>query len=563
MSYFWMGDGTHKVPFSMHRRHREEVARKIREEHPAVKGTRTFLLMKGGGEQSLYDTDTTWDFRQEANFQYLFGAKEPGLWGGIDIDSGKGYLFIPKLDEIYATWLGPIRTKEHFKNYYEVEDVLYLDSEELKAFMHKHTRGIVTPIGTNLDSGSRSFNEHSKATFMKENSLSPLTTASEHFSSIVWTVLNESRAVKDADEIRILEFACKVSAQAHIAVMKKVYQTHTNEVLCAPSTSPTHRPWPAMQMVKSKEYLSEAEFKYQSFLRGCARVGYTCICPSGENNAVLHYGHAAEPNMEDVQSGEMKLHDMGAEYHCYTSDITVSFPVTGKFTDAQRRIYSAVWSAVQAVERRLRPGVRYGDMHKLAQRTLLHSLKGFVFLETADVEEMMKYDLAGFFMPHGLGHMLGLAVHDVGGYVPGESRKNYPDIKQNLRLNRELKENMVLTVEPGFYFIPHCIRQVFQDEGKKKFMKMSEATLLQQMTKEVGGVRIEDNVQITKTGCRVLHTTPREIEEIEGVMQGKFEWDFEVECLREYNGAAGGGSPMANGGDHGGTPSKKQKTSSA
>eukprot|EP00392_Amoebophrya_sp_AT5.2_P010852 g10919.t1 len=630
-----MGPGTHKIPFAMHRRHRQQVAESIRQmagrDDAKVKwldvgpelafDTPTLFdkaaglaIFKGGGEQSLYDTDTTWDFRQEANFQYLFGCKEPGLYGALELATGKGYLFIPKLDEVYATWLGPIRGADWFKQYYEVDDVFYLGSEEAKAFLAKNPLRFAD--GTNLDSGAASWNSEATVRELATekcgvkidwNEMDQIIEGRE-INKYVWDALVECRARKSADEIKIMEFVCRVSAEAHIRVMKKVYEHH--QIAAAAASSPeknvgksTPEKSPKAQPIVTKihpglcgtgaarmpsggsklvnrffvgkEYLCEAEFKYSSFLRGCSRVGYSCICPSGERSAILHYGHSAEPNMDDVFSDEMKLHDMGAEYHCYTADVTCTFPVSGKFSEAGKRVYEAVWASVVAVEESLKPGVRYGDMHRLAQRTILEQLKGFIFKESASVDDMMAADLMGYFMPHGLGHMLGLAVHDVGGYEIGETKADYAkpphNIKQNLRLNRVLKPNMVLTVEPGFYFIPHCVKQVFAEPGLSKFLKMSQEELLTRMTREVGGVRIEDNVVITECGCRVMNSLPRTVEEIEGVMTGKFEWDFEVECLREYGGdsaAAGGASskkrPAASGGAGGSpkgnsVPAKKMK----
>merc|ERR1712194_154488 len=247
-----------------------------------------------------------------------------------------------------------------------------------------------------------------------------------------------------------------------------------------------------------------------------------------------HYGHSAEPNGEDAPRGCMRLLDMGAEYHGYTADVTCSYPASGEFSVAQKRVYSAVWSAVLAVEKQLKPGVRYGDMHRLAQRTILTQLKGFLFKEDACVDAMMKAEVCGLIMPHGLGHMLGLAVHDVGGYVPGESRKNY-DISENLRCNRVLEESMVITVEPGCYFVPHCLNKLCDPAGETaKFLCVDKGRLFH-LAQEVGGIRIEDDVVITRNGCRVLNNVPREIEEIEEVCRGDYEWDLDTIIPREYS----------------------------
>lgn len=286
-----------------------------------------------------------------------------------------------------------------------------------------------------------------------------------------------------------------------------------------------------MRAVKSgqREHLSEATFKFQAALRGCFRVGYNCICGSGRRNAILHYGHPAEPNSELVAPESLRLHDMGAEYHGYSADVTCTFPVSGRFTEHQRVVYEAVWEAVLAVERRIRPGVSYKAMHRLAQRTLLERMSA-AGLFKGSVDDMMKVGLMFHFMPHGLGHQLGLDVHDVGGYAPGEFRKDDASVKENLRLGRELKEGMVITVEPGFYFIDYLIEEALADSSKACFINEE---LLHELWREVGGIRIEDDVVITSQGCRVLTLVPRTVEEIEAVMAGG-QWQVSQACCRSY-----------------------------
>jgi len=319
----------------------------------------------------------------------------------------------------------------------------------------------------------------------------------------LWDTLNECRVIKDEEEIKVLQYTNDVSSDAHVAVMRGVKPN-------------------------SPEYISEATFRHYSFLRGCSRVGYTCIAPSGKRCAVLHYGHAAFPNQEEVLPGEMKLHDMGAEYSCYTADITCSFPVDGKFTAPQREVYEAVWATVLTVEQRMKPGVPYWEMHQLAEKTLLTQMVA-AGLFVGKVEDMQAAQLMTHFMPHGLGHCLGLDVHDVGGYAPGEGRKTYPHIKQNLRCGRKLMENMVITVEPGFYFIDYLIRNALADSDLSKFINQDKLAEM----RPVGGVRIEDNVVITAQGCRILTRVPRTVQEIEAVMAGG-KWEARDQPIREY-----------------------------
>lgn len=136
-------------------------------------------------------------------------------------------------------------------------------------------------------------------------------------------------------------------------------------------------------------------------------MSYTCICGSGENGSILHYGHAAAPNDKTVHDGDMLLFDMGANYFGYCADITCSFPANGKFTEDQRFIYNAVLAACLAVHDNARPGVNWVDMHKLANRVLLTKLKEGGLLQ-GDVDKMMEAGINGVFQPHGLGHLIGM-----------------------------------------------------------------------------------------------------------------------------------------------------------
>tara|TARA_B100000795_G_scaffold161983_1_gene121717 strand:+ start:61 stop:1152 length:1092 start_codon:yes stop_codon:yes gene_type:complete len=194
---------------------------------------------------------------------------------------------------------------------------------------------------------------------------------------------------------------------------------------------------------------------------------YTCICACGPNPAILHYGHAGKPNSRQLGAGDLALLDMGAEYHCYASDITCSFPIVdaakgggGGFTAAQRLVYEAVLDAQRAVLGALRPGASYADLHELAEAAILRALLAGGVLsraghdsDEAAVEAMMAAGLGAVFMPHGLGHLIGLDTHDVGGYLPGTPERSTRPGLSKLRTSRLVEAGMVLTVEPGCYFI--------------------------------------------------------------------------------------------------------------
>lgn len=263
------------------------------------------------------------------------------------------------------------------------------------------------------------------------------------------------------------------------------------------------------------EYQLEAEFRYHAhFHGGCRNVGYTCICASGDNGAVLHYGHAGLPNNKQVQKDDMLLLDMGAEYHCYSADVTRSFPASGKFSAQQRIIYEAVLAAQQAVIDAAKPGVAWKDMHELAYKVILQRMQAAgLVAKGADLQQALDADIAALFMPHGLGHLLGIDTHDVGGFLQGQTRLARPGFR-SLRCYRTLEAGMFITVEPGIYFNSLMFEAAFADPAKSKFLVKEEI----EKYYGFGGVRIEDDIAITATGCENYTVAPRQIDEIEAIL---------------------------------------------
>jgi len=271
-----------------------------------------------------------------------------------------------------------------------------------------------------------------------------------------------------------------------------------------------------------REYQLESLFRHHCYYHGgCRHMSYTCICGAGINSATLHYGHAGAPNDKEIKDGDICLFDMGAEYHCYGSDITCSYPANGKFTPAQKDIYEAVLCALNRVLDQLRPGVSWLEMHQEAERGFLSVLKerGYV---RGDLEEMMTHRIGALFQPHGLGHLLGLDTHDVGGYNEGPSRSDKAGLK-SLRTARDLQENMVLTVEPGVYFIRALLDPALNDETKSAFLVKEKIEPMM----DFGGIRLEDDIVITADGHENFTRTPRKVADIEAVMAGA-SWDFDT-----------------------------------
>eukprot|EP01130_Rhizamoeba_saxonica_P008104 TRINITY_DN3276_c0_g1_i1.p1 TRINITY_DN3276_c0_g1~~TRINITY_DN3276_c0_g1_i1.p1 ORF type:complete len:481 (-),score=111.42 TRINITY_DN3276_c0_g1_i1:45-1487(-) len=473
MSTFQIGD-SYPVPMKMHEENRSKILGYF--EQDAIPNSA--IVINGGEQQTRYSTDHEPLFRQEEFFQYLFGVKEPDCFGAILVNSAESILFVPRHPDFYATWLGPIHPTDVIKEQYEVDHCYYTDeiAETLKKF---GVNNLYLLQGVNTDSHTT----HEPAKFEGIEDF-------EQNLTDLYDRLVECRVCKSGKEIDLMRFVCRLSAEAHCEVMKR----------CKPGMF---------------EYQLEAIFKHYAFEHGgCRNVGYTCICGSGPHAAYLHYGHAAEPNNKQIEEGDVCLLDMGAEYHCYGADITRTYPMSGVWTDDQKEVYTIVLRSADAVMNAIKPGVNYKDMHMLSERVMLEGMVEFGFL-VGDVQEMMDAHLASIFMPHGLGHLLGLCTHDVGGYPPGVERSERPGLR-SLRLGRDLKEGMVLTIEPGLYFNLFTLPPAFDDPKLSKFLVKEKLDKFM----DFGGVRIEDNVVVTSNGCENLSGfAPRTIEEIEQFMK--------------------------------------------
>jgi Xaa-Pro dipeptidase len=305
----------------------------------------------------------------------------------------------------------------------------------------------------------------------------------------LYPAISECRVFKTDLELEVIRYTNRVSSEAHKEVMRKIR--------------------PGM-----KEYQLESIFHhYCYYMAGARFMSYTCICGSGENGAVLHYGHAGAPNNKTVHDQDMALFDMGCEYYCYASDITCSYPVSGKFSDQQKIVYNAVLKASRAVMEAVKPGVSWVDMHLLADRVQLSELKAHGLLK-GDIELMMEKRLGATFMPHGLGHFMGCDTHDVGGYLEHCPPRPQEAGLRSLRTARTLEANMVLTIEPGVYFIDALLDKALQDPDLSQFL-VPEVI---EKYRNFGGVRIEDDIRITDSGMELLTEVPRTVEEIEQLM---------------------------------------------
>ena len=269
-------------------------------------------------------------------------------------------------------------------------------------------------------------------------------------------LLHEMRLIKSAAEIKAMRRAASITVQAHRRAMR----------LCRPGLH---------------EYQIEAELLHQFVSEGCRSPAYSSIVAAGGNGCILHY----TANSARMRSGELLLVDAGAEYQSYAADVTTTFPVSGRFRPAQRALYNVVLAAQREAIATIAPGRHWNEPHEAAVRAITEGLVELGLLRGRVATLIRKESYKRFFM-HRTGHWLGMDVHDVGEYQVGENW-------------RMLEPGMVMTVEPGVY-IPAGSRGV-----DRKWWNI--------------GIRIEDDVLVTRDGCEILSAgLPRTVEEIEAFM---------------------------------------------
>jgi len=269
-------------------------------------------------------------------------------------------------------------------------------------------------------------------------------------------LLHDQRLFKRASEVKIMKQAASISAQAHCVAMK----------LCRPGMY---------------EYELEAELLHGFMKSGSRAAAYNSIVGSGDNACILHYVE----NARQMKSGDLVLIDAGCELEHYASDITRTFPVSGKFSKEQKAIYQLVLDAQTAAIDAVKPGNNWNEPHEISVKVITEGLVELGLLK-GDVENLIDEEKYKQFYMHKIGHWLGMDVHDVGDYkIDG--------------LWRVLEPGMVMTVEPGIYIAP-------DDESVAKKWRGI-------------GVRIEDDVLITKTGYDILSIdAPKSVEDIESLM---------------------------------------------
>ncbi len=269
-------------------------------------------------------------------------------------------------------------------------------------------------------------------------------------------LLHEMRLFKDSGEIRLMRHAAQISARAHVNAMQA----------CAPG---------------GNEYELEAELLYEFGRSGARFPAYPPIVGSGANGCILHYTE----NCARLKRGDLVLIDAGCEFDCYASDITRTFPVSGRFSRTQRALYEIVLEAQAAAIEQVRPGRHWNEPHEAAVAVLADGLRALGLLK-GSLNRILRDESYRPFYMHRTGHWLGMDVHDVGEYKLGGEW-------------RELEPGMVLTVEPGLYVAP----------GQKGVASRYQGI----------GIRIEDDVLVTADGCDVLsRDAPKTVADVHAVM---------------------------------------------
>lgn len=440
----------------MYSEHREKLKDCFQEESNAL------IYLEGGSVLHRYDTDYEYPFRQESNFWYLTGVNEPDFQMLMHVPGGTWHLFVPERDAQFAVWNGFVYDKEDYKGLYKPDQVHY--ESELEDVINKYQPERLYCIDEDTAEEFEDFEVKVDDNFLKD-------------------ALAFCRCIKTDWECNQLRKAADVANTAHRRLMKNVRHG-------------------------LKEYEMKAEFDYVRLSRGMIHEPYNGIYASGPGSAILHYVNCNR----QLKDGEWFLVDAGAEHNGYAADVTRTFPVNGKFTDFQAALYDTVLQAQNEAIEAVKPGNKMEELHLGAARTILEGLKE-MDLVTGSVDDMMEKNIFALFFPHGLGHFLGLDTHDVGGYPKGVDKIDRPGLKF-LRARRTFEPGMVLTIEPGLYFIPALLKPAFEDPEKSAFLNADRI----EPHLHTGGVRIEDNVIVTASGNENLTNVPKERSEIEALI---------------------------------------------
>jgi Xaa-Pro aminopeptidase len=460
-----------KAPkFSDAERHAELARRRAA---VAAKMADKSILVLFSAEPRLYTNDVDYVYRQENNLFYLTALKQDGATLVMSKDGANvtETLFIPKRVPLREAWEGKMYSREQVTQISGIKTIV--DSSEQPAFLQalKSKAAFASKEGSIsiptspesiymlLPQGERDENGHREfrveAHFAKENSGLKFVNAQPIFA--------ELRHVKSPYELKMMQHAVDISNEAHMRAMATVGRAE----------------W---------EYEVHAELEYTFRRRNADFWGYPSIVGCGPNATTLHYVESQSP----VKKGDLMLIDAAAEYEHYTADITRTYPVNGKFTKEQAEIYQIVFDAQEAVAKATKPGVTFGQLSAIARNTINEGLFKLGLVTDKDSRQVAVWSI------HGLGHWLGMNVHDVGNY------------------QAPLKPGMIYTNEPGIYIREDALDNL-PDTPENKAFKEKVRPMFEKY-KNIG-VRIEDDMLVTDTGVTWMSgKLPRTIADIEAFM---------------------------------------------
>ena len=440
------------------------------------------VLILGNGEAPANYTDNTYKFRQDSSFLYFFGLNQPGFAGVIDIDSGDEYIFGNDVDMDDIIWMGP--------------------QPSVKDMAARVGVSKTAPFARLADCMKTAISQGRRIHFLPpyrfrnmlllEELLGIRPALVKNYASLeLIKAVVDLRSVKEPCEIEEITKACNIGYEMHTAAMRN----------CKPGVK--------------EQYIA-------GLIEGIAAsygsmVSFPVIL--SQNGETLHnHDHS-----QILQEGRMMLTDAGAEeVSHYCSDFTRTVPVGGKFLTRQKEVYNIVLAANNKAIEIAKPGVTYQYVHLEVCKVLAQGLKDLGLMK-GDVNEAVAAGAHALFMPHGLGHMMGLDVHDMedlGQIYVGYDDETRP-IDQfgtsSLRVGRRLQEGFVITDEPGCYFIPALIDQWRAQGIHKEFLNYDKIETF----KDFGGIRLEDDILIIPGGSRFLgdKRTPITVEEVEEIMR--------------------------------------------
>ncbi len=434
------------------------------------------LLFLGNDESGMNYADNTYHFRQDSTFLYFFGLPYAGLSAVIDIDNNREIIFGDELTIDAIVWMGTQPTLKEKSERAGIAEVRPFNA--IGGYL-KEAQAKNQPI-------------HYLPTYRAEHQVKlqdwlGIYPGTEKPSvPFIYGVVNQ-RNYKSDEEIAEIEKACIVTADMHLTAMRMA------------------RPG----IRESEVAAAVAEVAYASDYQ----LSFPIIATINGQTLHNHY------HGNRIKSGDMLLLDAGAETEMgYAGDMSSTIPVDTKFTQRQKDIYDIAVASHEAAVAALRPGILFEDVYNQACRVIMEGLKEFGFVKGDPMEAVMAGAHA-LFMPCGLGHMMGLDVHDMENlgevYVGYNGRPKSTQFgRKSLRLGRELEPGFVLTIEPGIYFIPELIDMWKAENRFAAFINYEKVITY----KDFSGIRNEEDYLITPTGARLLgKKIPIRTEEVEAL----------------------------------------------